>query len=78
MRHWQRAQFPQPAIFELLWRAWKRTGQPAFPRGGRGTLEQMARAESTIHLGAVLRAIPSMRAGCAAFEKMLYDNAELI
>src|SRR5262249_22530423 len=42
--------FPQPAIFTLLWRAYKRSGQAEFRNAAEGTLTQMAQGGIYDHL----------------------------
>ncbi|MBV9521553.1 MAG: thioredoxin domain-containing protein, partial [Alphaproteobacteria bacterium] len=71
--------FPQPAIFGLLWRAWKRTGNTAFRDAVTRTLDAMCAGGIYDHLGGgFARYATDARWLVPHFEKMLYDNAELI
>jgi uncharacterized protein YyaL (SSP411 family) len=71
--------FPQPAIFELLWRAAKRTARPEFHQAVTHTLDRMCQGGIYDHLGGgFARYTVDARWLVPHFEKMLYDNAELI
>jgi uncharacterized protein YyaL (SSP411 family) len=71
--------FPQSGIFELLWRGWKRSGDTKFREPVLTTLEQMAQGGIYDHLGGgYARYSTDARWLAPHFEKMLYDNAELI
>jgi uncharacterized protein YyaL (SSP411 family) len=71
--------FPQPAIFTLLWRAYKRTGRPEFRNAVDVTLTQMAQGGIYDHLGGGLARYSTDADWLVPhFEKMLYDNAEFI
>jgi uncharacterized protein YyaL (SSP411 family) len=71
--------FPQPSIFELLWRAWKRTGQAPYRQAVLVTLEAMCRGGIYDHLGGGFARYSTDAMWLAPhFEKMLYDNAQLI
>ncbi len=71
--------FPQPAIFELLWRAAKRTARPEFREAVIHTLDRMCQGGIYDHLGGgFARYTVDARWLVPHFEKMLYDNAELI
>ncbi len=71
--------FPQPAIFELLWRGWKRSGQAPFHDAVIRTLDAMCQGGIYDHLGGgFARYSTDARWLAPHFEKMLYDNAELI
>jgi len=71
--------FPQPSMFELLWRAWKRTGDIRYRDAVTLTLDRMCQGGIYDHVGGgfaryatdALWLVPH-------FEKMLYDNAQLI
>ena len=71
--------FPQPAILDLFWRAHGRTGNGAFRDAVLLTLERMSQGGIYDHLGGgfarytvdAIWLVPH-------FEKMLYDNAQLI
>ncbi len=71
--------FPQCGIFELLWRAWKRTRQPPFRDAVIKALEAMCQGGIYDHLGGgFARYSTDARWLVPHFEKMLYDNAELV
>jgi len=71
--------FPQPYLFETIWRAWLRTGQEPFRRAVDITLEQMCQSGIYDHLGGgFARYSTDDRWLAPHFEKMLYDNAQLI
>ncbi len=71
--------FPQCGIFELLWRAWKRTRQPAYRDAMIKALDAMCQGGIYDHLGGgFARYSTDARWLAPHFEKMLYDNAELV
>jgi uncharacterized protein len=71
--------FPQSGIFELLWRAWKRTGEPAYRSAVLKAVDAMCQGGIYDHLGGgFARYSTDARWLVPHFEKMLYDNAELI
>ena len=71
--------FPQPGIFELLWRAWKRTGIAAYRDAVLRTLTNICQGGIYDHLGGgFARYATDARWLVPHFEKMLYDNAQLI
>ena len=71
--------FPQCGIFELLWRAWKRTRREGFREAVETTLTHMCQGGIYDHLGGgFARYSTDARWLAPHFEKMLYDNAELI
>ncbi|MBV8737139.1 MAG: thioredoxin domain-containing protein [Alphaproteobacteria bacterium] len=71
--------FPQCGIFELLWRAWKRTRQPPFRGAVIKALDAMCQGGIYDHLGGgFARYSTDARWLVPHFEKMLYDNAELV
>ncbi len=71
--------FPQPAIFELLWRGWKRTGHAPLRDAVTRTLDAMCQGGIYDHLGGgFARYATDARWLVPHFEKMLYDNAELV
>ncbi|OYQ35181.1 thioredoxin domain-containing protein [Niveispirillum lacus] len=71
--------FPQPGIFELLWRAFCRTGQPHFASAVIQTLTRMGQGGIYDHLGGgFARYAVDAEWLVPHFEKMLYDNAQLI
>ena len=71
--------FPQASILEVLWRAFLTGGQEPFRHAAVLSVDRMARAASTIISAAALPATASTRSWLVPhFEKMLYDNAQLI
>ncbi|WP_114395469.1 thioredoxin domain-containing protein [Oleisolibacter albus] len=71
--------FPQPGILELLWRAFKRTGRPAFATAVIHSLVRMGQGGLYDHLGGgFARYSVDARWLVPHFEKMLYDNAQLL
>jgi uncharacterized protein len=71
--------FPQTGIFEQLWRAWQRTGDEAFKNAVTVTLDNICQGGIYDHLrGGFSRYSVDEKWLAPHFEKMLYDNAELI
>ena len=71
--------FPQPSIFHLLWRAWLRTGNAVFKTSVTHTLDNMCQGGIYDHLaGGFARYSTDERWLVPHFEKMLYDNAQMI
>jgi len=71
--------FPQPAILEMLWRAGLRTGDPKFFDTVEYSLERMCEGGIYDHLGGGFsRYSVDERWLVPHFEKMLYDNAQLL
>jgi uncharacterized protein YyaL (SSP411 family) len=71
--------FPQPAILELLWRAGLRTGDARFFETVEHSLERMCDGGIYDHLGGGFsRYSVDERWLVPHFEKMLYDNAQLL
>jgi uncharacterized protein len=71
--------FPQCGILELLWRAWKRTNQTAYRDAVIKALDAMCQGGIYDHLGGgFARYSTDARWLAPHFEKMLYDNAELV
>src|SRR6185312_9777091 len=71
--------FPQPAILELLWRAGLRTGDARFFGAVEFSLERMCEGGIYDHLGGGFsRYSVDERWLVPHFEKMLYDNAQLL
>ena len=71
--------FPQPSIFTLLWRAYRRTGRDAFRQPVTTTLTAMCQGGIYDHLGGGFARYSVDGEWLAPhFEKMLYDNAQLI
>jgi uncharacterized protein len=71
--------FPQVPILELLWRAYKRSGRPALRDAVKVSLDRMCQGGIYDHVGGGF-ARYSVDAFWLVphFEKMLYDNAQLI
>jgi uncharacterized protein len=71
--------FPQTGILELLWRAWKRSGQAPYCDAVVKALDAMCQGGIYDHLGGGFsRYSTDARWLAPHFEKMLYDNAELV
>ena len=71
--------FPNPSTLELLWRAWLRNGDREAREAVLSTLEKMSQGGIYDHLGGgYARYSTDARWLVPHFEKMLYDNAQLI
>ncbi len=71
--------FPQVPAFTLLWRAWLRGGDERYHRAVVTTLDQMSEGGIYDHLGGgFARYSTDDRWLAPHFEKMLYDNAQMI
>ncbi|HLI10191.1 MAG TPA: thioredoxin domain-containing protein [Alphaproteobacteria bacterium] len=71
--------FPQAPIFKLLWRAYKRTGQEVYRDAVLVTLIRMSQGGIYDHLGGgFARYSTDAEWLVPHFEKMLYDNAQLL
>ena len=71
--------FPQAALFELLWRAGLRTGEPRYFAAVEITLDHICEGGIYDHLGGGFsRYSVDERWLVPHFEKMLYDNAQLL
>jgi uncharacterized protein YyaL (SSP411 family) len=71
--------FPNVPAFRLLWRAWLRTGQQPFLDAVTNTLSRMSQGGIYDHLGGgYSRYSVDEEWLVPHFEKMLYDNAELV
>jgi uncharacterized protein len=71
--------FPQTGILELLWRAWKRTGQAPYRDAVLKALDAMCQGGIYDHLGGgFARYSTDAHWLVPHFEKMLYDNAEFV
>src|SRR6202142_1465510 len=71
--------FPQPAILEMLWRAGSRTGDARFCETVEHSLDRMCEGGIYDHLGGGFsRYSVDERWLVPHFEKMLYDNAQLL
>ncbi|MGE0155216.1 MAG: thioredoxin domain-containing protein [Reyranellaceae bacterium] len=77
----QAPKFPSPYIFELLWRAWQRGGRrdANLKQAVEITLDRMCQGGIYDHLGGGFARYSTDPYWLAPhFEKMLYDNAQLI
>jgi uncharacterized protein len=71
--------FPQTGVLELLWRAWRHTGQAPYRDAVVKALDAMSQGGIYDHLGGgFARYSTDARWLVPHFEKMLYDNAELV
>jgi uncharacterized protein YyaL (SSP411 family) len=71
--------FPQATSLDFLWRAWKRTGRISLRQGVLLTLDHISQGGVYDHLGGgFARYSTDDRWLVPHFEKMLYDNAQLI
>ncbi len=71
--------FPQPTLFQYLWRAYRRTGSPLYRDAVTLTLDHMCQGGIYDHLGGGFARYSTDEVWLAPhFEKMLYDNALLI
>jgi hypothetical protein len=71
--------FPQCSLLELMWRSWKRTGETAHRDAVLRTLARMSQGGIYDHLGGgFARYAVDDEWLVPHFEKMLYDNAQLI
>jgi uncharacterized protein YyaL (SSP411 family) len=71
--------FPQVGIFELIWRGWRRTKQPPMRDAVLRTLDAICQGGIYDHLGGgFARYSVDARWLVPHFEKMLYDNAQLV
>ena len=71
--------FPQVPIFEALWRAWLRTGEASFAHAVTVTCERMCQGGIYDHLGGGFARYSTDPLWLVPhFEKMLYDNAQIL
>ena len=71
--------FPQPSILKLFWRTYKRTGAAAYRDAVTLTLTRMSQGGIYDHLGGGFARYAVDAAWLVPhFEKMLYDNAQLV
>ncbi|MFN4275952.1 MAG: thioredoxin domain-containing protein [Ferrovibrio sp.] len=71
--------FPQTGLFDLLWRAYLRTGQADYAKAVTNTISRMAQGGIYDHLGGGFARYSTDAEWLAPhFEKMLYDNAQLL
>jgi uncharacterized protein YyaL (SSP411 family) len=75
----QAPKFPMPFAFDFLWRAWLRTGDQRFRIGVIKVLGAMSEGGIYDHLGGGFARYSTDNEWLVPhFEKMLYDNAQLI
>jgi len=71
--------FPQPVILELLWSSWHESGDPRYRQAVELTLRKMSQGGIYDHLGGgFARYATDGKWLVPHFEKMLYDNAQLL
>src|SRR5699024_5083610 len=71
--------FPQPVILKLLWSAWYDSGDPRYREAVELTLRKMSQGGIYDHLGGgYARYATDGKWLVPHFEKMLYDNAQLL
>ena len=71
--------FPNPSILEMMWRAYKRTGKTEMRDAVTLALDKMSQGGIYDHLGGGYARYSTDAIWLAPhFEKMLYDNAQLI
>ena len=71
--------FPQCALFDLIWRAWAETGNPQYRNAVLLLLDRMSQGGIYDHLGGgYARYSTDMFWLAPHFEKMLYDNAQIL
>ncbi|PJI38478.1 thioredoxin domain-containing protein [Ferrovibrio sp.] len=71
--------FPQTGLFDLLWRAYLRTANPEYSIAVINTITRMAQGGIYDHLGGGFARYSTDAEWLAPhFEKMLYDNAQLL
>jgi uncharacterized protein YyaL (SSP411 family) len=75
----QAPKFPQCPVLALLWRGYRRTGHPALRNGVLLTLDRMSQGGIYDHLGGGYARYATDNSWLVPhFEKMLYDNAQLV
>ncbi len=75
----QAPKFPQPSLFDLMWRAWQKAGNRSYFDAVTVTLDRMCQGGIYDHLGGGFgRYSVDDRWLLPHFEKMLYDNAQMI
>lgn len=71
--------FPQPSSLQFLWRGWRRSGSDHYRQAVLKTLEGMIRGGIHDHVGGgFARYATDSRWLVPHFEKMLYDNAQIL
>ena len=75
----QAPKFPQPTLLKQIWRAWRRGGAEPFRNVVNLTMNRMCQGGIYDHLGGgFARYAVDARWLVPHFEKMLYDNAQLL
>ena len=75
----QAPKFPQPTLLKQIWRAWKRSGAEPFRKAVDLSLNRMCQGGIYDHLGGgFARYAVDTHWLVPHFEKMLYDNAQLL
>lgn len=71
--------FPQPGLFDFLWRAYRRNGNDTLAQAVTLTLRRICQGGITDHLGGGFMRYSTDESWLVPhFEKMLYDNAQMI
>ncbi len=71
--------FPQCGLFDLIWRAWAETGNPQYRNAVLLLLDRMSQGGIYDHLGGGYARYSTDTFWLAPhFEKMLYDNAQIL
>ena len=71
--------FPMPFVFEFLWRAYKRTNEPRYRNAVLVSLTRMCQGGIYDHVGGGFARYSTNATWLVPhFEKMLYDNAQLV
>ena len=71
--------FPNPSLFDLIWRGFRRSGDTALKQAVTTTLDHMSQGGIYDHLGGGYARYSTDAVWLAPhFEKMLYDNAQLV
>lgn len=71
--------FPNPPIFRLFWLAYRKTGEPSYKRAVDLLLDRMSEGGIYDHIGGgYARYSVDDRWLVPHFEKMLYDNAQIV
>jgi hypothetical protein len=71
--------FPQPSLFRLLWNEWRRTGDAAARDAVTLTLRRMSQGGIYDHVGGGFARYSTDAVWLVPhFEKMLYDNAQIL
>jgi hypothetical protein len=71
--------FPSPPVFRLFWLAFRKTGEPTYGQAVETLLDRMSEGGIYDHLGGgYARYSVDARWLVPHFEKMLYDNAQIV